>query len=187
MVPVIEQPCTRPVQGRERDRQGVSAHVVTSGLPAPIGLEDPLSGLQGPDFWRRILVSEIARSNRYQRPLTIVVSELLGVDDLLEDWGPDVARHAVREAAQCILRTSRTSDYCARIGPSRFGIVLTETDEIAAINFVERVREAGPRFLSGRADGLQFTFGWASPKQGEAAEALVRRADRRLLAEVAPR
>ena len=26
-----------------------------------------------------------------------------------------------------------------------FGVILTETDEIAAINYVERVREAGPR------------------------------------------
>ena len=33
-------------------------------------------------------------------------------------------------------------------------------------------------------DGLRFSFGWANPKQGESAEAVVRRADSRLVAEL---
>jgi GGDEF domain-containing protein len=84
-----------------------------------------------------------------------------------------------------VRRSSRTSDLCTRIGPSRFGVTLTETDEIAAINFVERVREAGPRSMPKGADGLQFSFGWASPKQGESADAVVRRAESRLALELA--
>ena len=78
---------------------------------------------------------------------------------------------------------SRTSDYCTPIGLARFGIILTETDEIAAINFVERVRDAGPRTMPRAGDGLEFNFGWASPRSGESADALVRRAEKRLLAE----
>jgi hypothetical protein len=64
-------------------------------------------------------------------------------------------------------------------------VALTETDEIAAINFVERVREAGPRAMPKGSDGLQFSFGWASPKQGESADAVVRRAESRLAIELA--
>jgi diguanylate cyclase (GGDEF)-like protein len=158
--------------------------VDATGIPEPAGWEDPLTGLEGPDFWRRILVSEVARSARYRRTMTVVIVELEGVAGLGETWGMDVARHAVREAAQCIRRTSRTSDHCTRIGESRFGVVLTETDEIAAINFVERVREAGPRSFPRGADGLRFSFGWASPKQGESADAVVKRADQRLAAEI---
>jgi len=158
--------------------------VDATGIPEPAGWEDPLTGLEGPDFWQRILVSEVARSARYRRSLTVVVVELDGVAGLGETWGMDVARHAVREAAQCIRRTSRTSDHCMRIGEARFGVVLTETDEIAAINFVERVREAGPRSMPRGFDGLRFSFGWASPKQGESADGVVKRADQRLAAEI---
>jgi diguanylate cyclase (GGDEF)-like protein len=157
--------------------------VDTNGIPEPDGWEDPVTGLDGPDFWRRVLVAEVARSARYQRRLTIVTIELEGLDVLAATWGVDVARHTLREAAQGVLRTSRSSDYCARIGPSRLGVVLTETDEIAAINFVERVREAGPRTMPRAGDGLRFNFGWASPRSGESADALVRRAEKRLLAE----
>jgi diguanylate cyclase (GGDEF)-like protein len=155
-----------------------------TGIPEPAGWEDPVTGLEGPDFWRRVLVAEVARAARYHRSLTVVVVELEGVDDLAGSWGEDVARHAVREAAQCLRRTSRTSDYCIRIGAARFGVVLTETDEISAINFVERVREAGPRFMPRGSDGLRFHFGWASPRQGESADAVVKRADHRLAAEI---
>lgn len=156
----------------------------TDGIPDPSGWEDSLTGLDGPDFWRRILVAEVARSNRYRRNLAVVAIELQGLDVLAATWGIDVARHTLREAAQGVLRTSRSSDYCARIAPSRLGVVLTETDEIAAINFVERVREHAPKKLPRGADSLAFGFGWASPNPGEAADAVVRRAETRLLAEL---
>ncbi len=155
-----------------------------TGIPEPAGWEDPLTGLEGPDFWQRVLVSEVARSARYRHPLAVVIVELEGVPGLGDTWGMDVARQVVREAAQCIRRASRSSDHCTRIGEARFGVVLTETDEIAAINFVERVREAGPRSFPRGAQGLRFSFGWASPKQGESADAVVKRADQRLNAEI---
>ena len=121
-----------------------SQQVDTNAIPEPMGWEDPLTGLEGPDFWQRVLVSEVSRALRYKRSLTVVVAEVDGVVAMADTWGNDVGRHAVREAAQCLRRASRSSDYCTRIGIARFGIVLTETDEIAAINFVERVRESGP-------------------------------------------
>jgi diguanylate cyclase (GGDEF)-like protein len=154
-----------------------------TGIPEPVGWEDAVTGLEGPDFWRRTLVAEVARSTRYQRPLTVVLLEIGGMDSLLRLWGADVARTTLREVGQCVRRMSRTSDHCTRIAPARFGIVLTETDEIAAINFVERVREAGPRSLPRVADTVRFSFGWASPKGSEAADALVRRAERLLQAD----
>lgn len=157
--------------------------IPTVGIPDPLGWGDPLSGLEGPDFWRRLLVAELARSTRYHRPLTIVLLDVEGMDDLLEVWGPEVARHTLREAAQYLRRMARISDHCVRLGTTRFGIMLTETDEIAAINFVDRVREAGPRSLSRAVGQVRFTFGWASPRPGEAPEAVMRRAEVRMKAD----
>ena len=102
-------------------------------LPEPSGWEDSLTGLEGPDFWQRVLVAEVARSLRYDRNLTVVVAELEGVLTMAETWGIDVGRHAVREAAQCLRRTSRTSDYCTRIGLTRFGVILTRPTRSEAV------------------------------------------------------
>ena len=57
-------------------------------------------------------------------------------------------------------------------------------DRIAAINFVERVREAVPKRLPSAADSLRLGFGWASPKPGESADKVVRRAETRLMMEL---
>jgi diguanylate cyclase (GGDEF)-like protein len=158
--------------------------VDSSAIREPSGWEDALTALEGPDFWQRVLVAEVARASRYGRNLTVVVAELEGVLEMAETWGIDVGRHAIREAAQCLRRTSRTSDYTTRIGLTRFGVILTETDEIAAINYVERVREAGPRSMPRGGEHLRFSFGWASPRAGESPDTLVRRADTRLMAEL---
>ena len=155
-----------------------------NGIPQPAGWEDALTGLGGPDLWQRVLVAEVARAAKYQCALTLVVVEVDGILDVVEASGDTVGRHALREAAQCLRREARASDYCARIGVTRFGVLLTQTDEIAAINFVERVREAIPRSMPRGGDGLRFSFGWASPKAGQPANALVHRAERRLIGEL---
>jgi diguanylate cyclase (GGDEF)-like protein len=154
------------------------------GIPEPVGWKDQLTGLEGPDAWQRALVSEVARTVRYGRPLTVVVLELEGIMELGDDMGEDVSRHALHEAAQALRRESRTSDLVFRIGMTRFGVVLTETDEVAAINFVERVRERMLPRMPMYGVGLRLSFGWASPISGESADVLVRRADHRMIEEL---
>jgi diguanylate cyclase (GGDEF)-like protein len=173
----------RPVPTLLGDRITVNAR----GIPEPEGWEDPLTGLEGPDLWQRVLVTEVTRALRYGRALTVVVAEVDGVLEMGDQWGIDIARHSLREIAQCLRRLTRTSDYCTRIGLTRFGVVLTETHEIEAINFVERVREEAPLMLPRSGEGLRLAFGWASPVAGESAGSLVLRADRRLMQELANR
>lgn len=154
------------------------------GIPEPGGWKDGVTGLGGPDAWRRELVAEIARAARYGRPLTVVVLEVEGVMELGEDAGEKRARHVLHEAAEALRRESRTSDLLFRIGLTRFGVILTETDEVTAINYVERVREGLLPSLPMDGTGLRLSFGWASPTSGESADVLVRRADHRLIAEL---
>jgi diguanylate cyclase (GGDEF)-like protein len=153
-------------------------------IPEPFGWDDELTGLEGPDLWQRVLVAEVARATKYRRPLTVVVAELEGILELSETWGDTYARHAMRVIAQCLRRETRASDYCTRIALARFGVVLTETDEIEAINFVERVRESVIEALPGGTESLRLSFGWASPLPGESAGSLVNRAERRLIGEL---
>lgn len=154
------------------------------GIPDPGGWRDEPTGLDGPDAWQRELVAEIARATRYGRPLAVVVLEVEGLMELGEDRGAGAARHVLHEAAQALRRESRTSDLLFRIGLTRFGVVLPETGEVTAINYVERVRERLLPSLPVDAAGLRLSFGWASPSPGESADALVRRADHRMIAEL---
>lgn len=153
-------------------------------IPEPFGWEDSITGLGGPDLWQRLLVIEVARSIRYARALTVVVIQVEGVIELGDTWGDRIAGRSLHDLAQCLLRLTRTSDTCARIGPTRFGVILTETNEIEAINFVERAREEAPLALPKAARGVRLAFGWANPEAGESADAVVRRAGQRLTQEL---
>ena len=159
--------------------------VIAWPVEAPTGWSDAKTGTDGPRYWDRLILSETARAERYKRPVTVVLVEIAGLTAIGKLWGPRVAEHTLAAAARTLSREIRTSDHIARIEPLRFGLLLTETTEIAAINFVERARAACERDLTMGAEVVKVAFGWASPPDGgDLADALALAA-RRLEAELA--
>ena len=124
-------------------------------------LYDPETRLLSPQAWSAILAVESSRCKRYGRPATIVMVEVTGLEDLAAVWGSDVGSHAAARVGAVLRARCRHSDYAARIGPRRFAVLLSETDEIAAVNFVERVREACDEALRATQSGARAFFGWA--------------------------
>jgi diguanylate cyclase (GGDEF)-like protein len=132
-------------------------------IAPPDGWADVLTGADGPRLWDRIVLSEQARVARYHRPVTVAFAELVGLEGLAGQWGWDVAERALAACARRLGREIRSSDQIARLEQARFGILLTETTEIAAINFVERARSSCERELKATGDAVRIGFGWASP------------------------
>ncbi len=74
----------------------------------------------------------------------------------------------------------RSSDRAAVLGAGLYAVLLTETDEIRAVNFVERVRATCEEWLAANAPGVTIAFGWASP-EGDGLGGARARAQQRLL------
>ena len=64
--------------------------------------------------------------------------------------------------ADTLSRLARGADHVARLGPAGSAVLLPETDEVAAINYVERVRAACELWLESGAIALRLAIGWAS-------------------------
>jgi diguanylate cyclase (GGDEF)-like protein len=124
---------------------------------------DQLTGLLLPAEWNRIIADEDARIGRYGRPATIVIIELEGVDRLTNVLGQEAGDRVLPAVADTLGRNARGADHLARLGPSRFGILLPETGEVEAVNYVERVRQACDLWLESGAIALRLAIGWASP------------------------
>ena len=137
--------------------------IVDAPVPPPSGWNDPLTGTDGPHYWDRLIISESARVRRYKRPTTVVFVEIAGLTRLGQLWGADVAERTLISAARTLSQSIRTSDHIARVEPIRFAILLTETAEIAAINFIERARASCERDLRVASEVVGVAFGWASP------------------------
>jgi diguanylate cyclase (GGDEF)-like protein len=151
--------------------------------PAPSGWSDALTGTDGPRYWDRLITSEVARVGRYERPATVVLIEVVGLDDYARAWGPDVAVRLFIQVARTLSVESRSSDHIARIDRTRFGILLTETDEIAAINFVERVRASCESELRS-PELVRIGIGWAGPSGSHDLRAAIDVAETRLAEEL---
>jgi diguanylate cyclase (GGDEF)-like protein len=122
---------------------------------------DALTGLIGPGAFSRLVAAENARLQRYHRPATVVIFELGGLDRLIDRLGTDAADRIVPAMADTMSRLGRDVDDVARLAPGRFGVLLPETDEVAAINYVERVRRACELWLESGAIALSLAIGWA--------------------------
>ena len=141
---------------------------------------DQLTGLESPASWTRIIGIENARLMRYRRPMTVVMAEVDGLRRLAERMGQDPVDRLLPVIADAFAREARTSDWVARVGEGRFGALLAETDEIQAINYVERIRLVCEPWLHSSAVPLRLAIGWSSPTSSTDLEYAIRRAEERM-------
>lgn len=141
---------------------------------------DPLTGLEGPLGWSRIVEIENARLLRYRRPVTVVMVEIEGLRRLVDRLGEEPLERLLPVIADAFRREARASDWVARIGEGRFAAFLPETDEIQAINYVERIRIVCEPWLASAAVPLRLAIGWSSPTASSDLEFALRRAEERM-------
>jgi diguanylate cyclase (GGDEF)-like protein len=141
---------------------------------------DPVTGLDSALSWAMAVTIEEARSGRYGRPVSVVIAELDGLEKLSELFGAEVADKLIPPVADALRRSARAADRVARLAHNRFGVLLVETDEVRAINYVERVRSACDTWLEASAIALRLSIGWASPATDGDLRSAVRIAEERM-------
>ncbi len=156
---------------------------VTSGSTPATSRTDPLTGLLTLNEWNRLVADEDARVSRYRHTATVVIIELDGLDRLVATLGREAGDRVLPALADTLSRNARAADHLARIGPARFGVLLPETAEVEAINFVERVRQASDLWLESGAIALHLSMGWASPGPESSLADSIDRARERMFAE----
>jgi diguanylate cyclase (GGDEF)-like protein len=156
-------------------RVGPPQAALTAGMTL-----DALTGLEGPASWSRIIEIENARLLRYRRPVTIVMIEVEGLRRLAERLGDDPVDRLLPVIADALHRQARATDWVARIGDGRFAAFLPETDEIQAINYVERIRLVCEPWLASAAVPLWLAIGWSGPTASSDLEFAILRAEERM-------
>ncbi len=141
---------------------------------------DPATGFDGAATWSKRLSEENSRVHRYGRSATIVFVELAGLDRLAERLGPAAADRLIPPIATTMRRHARAADSLARLGPTRFAALLPDTDEVSAINYVERVRSACDIWLEAGAVSLRLSMGWAEISVNQPVDPAIIAAERRL-------
>ncbi len=103
---------------------------------------DPLTRLlnrRGMEDALQISMAQAARRALTTSAIMVDIDHFKGVND---SFGHEVGDHVLRQVAEIITRSSRSSDVVARTGGEEFLIILPETELDAARVLAERIREA---------------------------------------------
>ena len=103
--------------------------------------------------WERALAEENARYVALPPPGEVVVAGARRPRPVRAQFGAEPARRILTAVGDAMRRCARRTDRVAHVGGGRFLVLLPETDEIQAINYVERVRAECERWLDGRRRG----------------------------------
>lgn len=177
---------------RVRDRYRELAERRKDALDAALG--DGLSGAVNGAYFLRRLQEEIARSDRYSLPLTVLVMDLVGLPEPEEGAEPDEevdavfpgpADKLVESVGRAIRAALRSHDLFARLRRSRFAAMMPHTSRHSVQPALRRLADAvaGVRIEPGNEGappaGLSVRIGYAELGPRMDATTLLARAEPR--------
>jgi two-component system cell cycle response regulator len=137
--------------------------------------EDPLTRLYNRRFLFSQLGALVSGARRHQRPMAVALVDLDRFKAVNDDHGHETGDEVLVAAADALQRALRAEDVLGRLGGEEFLALLPDTDAEAAARTGERLRAAVAD--AGGPVPVTASVGWAVLEDGEAPDALVRRAD----------
>jgi diguanylate cyclase (GGDEF)-like protein len=139
---------------------------------------DPLTGLANRRTLDETFGREIARAERLQGDLSMMIGDLDHFKSINDQYGHIIGDQVLAGAAAVFKSQSRPYDLAARYGGEEFVLVLPGTSTDGAIATAERIRkEIADLTVLGCPRQITISLGVASWMAGEAPEAFVARAD----------
>lgn len=105
-----------------------------------LSLTDALTGLQNRRYFDLTLKSEIDRSRRFMRGLSIIMIDIDHFKQYNDTFGHPAGDEALRLVADCLQRNRRKADIVTRIGGEEFALILPETNLNGALEVANRIR-----------------------------------------------
>jgi diguanylate cyclase (GGDEF)-like protein len=100
---------------------------------------DGLTGLFNRRHFDTLASTEWTRSQRYSRPLSIMIVDIDHFKAVNDRFGHDAGDDVLKAVADVCRSTKRETDTLARIGGEEFALLLPETDEAAALAAAQRL------------------------------------------------
>ncbi len=103
-------------------------------------ITDELTGLLNRRYLHERLKDELARSERHEYQLGLLMVDLDGFKACNDTRGHTAGDRTLKDVATILLKTVRSMDVVARYGGDEFMIILPETGRSTAIEIAERMR-----------------------------------------------
>jgi diguanylate cyclase (GGDEF)-like protein/PAS domain S-box-containing protein len=120
--------------------QDITARKVAEDALMRLAVRDELTGLFNRREMNRLLHEETLRSQRHQRPLSLLMVDIDWFKRVNDTFGHQAGDRALQQVARAILDCVRTLDRAARYGGEELAIILPETSGTEALVVAERIR-----------------------------------------------
>lgn len=168
----------------------ISNRVQTEASLKEKALRDPLTSLFNRHYFDETIQTELKRSLRYKRPLTLMMTDLAGFKRVNDQLGHQRGDQVLHELAGVIQRQLRESDWAVRYGGDEFLIVLPETGARVE-TLAQRLRAAVSKWAADHLPEvpLGIDVGWATwtPEDDLPVSQLLQLADAKMYEEKAKR
>ena len=141
-----------------------------------LSILDPLTGLYNRRFSQERLEAEIARADRHNMPLAVILFDLDKFKKINDRYGHAAGDLALKEFARHLNKAIRGSDFAVRTGGDEFMVVLPECPPENVQTVLSRVVPFEIE-LAGNRIPIAASRGFAQYQPPETAEEIMRRAD----------
>lgn len=163
---------------------GIYSHRITRLLDKvnTLAITDSLTGICNRRYFFERLTIELERSRRYNRKMHMLMIDIDDFKDYNDQHGHQQGDTMLREFAQQIKLSIRSTDLVARYGGEEFVVIMPESETEQAVHLAERLRIQIEGFMRsyGASAETWFTIsvGIAGfPDHGTDVDALLRKAD----------
>ncbi|MEX1201148.1 MAG: sensor domain-containing diguanylate cyclase [Methylophaga sp.] len=125
-----------------------------------VGLRDPLTGVNNRRFFDQRIEEEVSRAKRQKTPLSCLFVDLDHFKRVNDQHGHQAGDLILKQVANLINDSLRSTDVLSRYGGEEFVILLTDTDTAAAADIARRMREhiAAMHFIVSHGRKVQITL-----------------------------
>lgn len=103
---------------------------------------DPLTGLANRRHFMEVADAELARSRRYDTPLSMLMIDIDHFKEVNDAHGHRAGDRVLQQLARSCLEILREVDVAGRVGGEEFAVLLPETEVEGAFEVAERLRSA---------------------------------------------
>jgi diguanylate cyclase (GGDEF)-like protein len=105
-------------------------------------ITDSLLGIPNYRYFTARLIEEVARSNRYKPPLSLILVDVDHFTKINDTYGYRVSDLVLIALAKLVLSIARDTDITARYGHEQIAVIAPNTAAAEAGRFAERIRQA---------------------------------------------
>jgi len=124
-----------------------------------LGLRDPLTGVNNRRYFDQRIDEEVSLAKRNNTPLSCLFIDLDHFKRVNDEHGHQVGDAVLKQTAEILADTMRTSDVLARYGGEEFVILLANTGNQLAYDIAERIRiRVAETLFTATAEPLRLTL-----------------------------